>query len=427
MAGGTALVAASAVLPRVALLGGVPAAAVLALMPGMEVPALGAVALMQVGIVLRCGRHLPKLRSIAVIAFAGLLVFSLVRGGGGFAVDSTTARNHLAATLIAFGLVLAVMAVRPSKTELLRSLAVSGIVSCWYLTDVGALAAGRLATEAFNANTMGHIAGLALVATLGAFVSTGGVWWLVGAAPAALLLILSQSRGALLVVVIGVGIPWVFRRLSAGRVVLAATTSAGLYLAWPFVSSVIAALLSARVHQESDTRVDLLRIAGRAIVEHPVAGIGWRTFPDYSERLLGRGFNTHNEYLRLAAEAGLPALAALALLLWWALRAPIGDRSDWAMKSLLLAGLTSLAFANSMSSLAICTPIWFAVGALLIESRNPTDDSPPASVGSAEGDDRPPATRQELDDRTQVALRALTPRPPKPLVPAPYRGPRPGN
>ena len=374
------IVVASATVPRVAVVVAVPMTVLASLLPGFGVMATIAAAAIQIGVLARCGRNLRVAPTIAVLSLMALLTFSHLRGEGGSVVAVEAARNTLLSTLIGIGLLLSAMAVDVNRLALLRALAGTGAIGSIYLMNTGSVVGGRLSTEGFNANLTGHIAALALLAAWGTFLATRRPWWLACASPAALLLVLSQSRGALVIVSLGIAVPWIFLRLSFARVLLAGAIAAVLYVAWPVISTGLALLLSSRVYEESETRANVLQLALRAIGEHPLAGLGWRRFPDYSYNHLGLLLNTHNEYARVAAESGLLALVALLALAFMGLRRPMVDRTDRGAKGLLLGGLTALAFANTLSVLAICVPLWLVLGTTLTARRD-RSTTPPAKPG----------------------------------------------
>lgn len=64
-----------------------------------------------------------------------------------------------------------------------------------------------------------------------------------------------------------------------------------------------------------DSRLDAARLAFRAFRAEPLRGIGWSTFPDYSEAHLDYGqLAAHNQYLAVAAELGIVGLVLLGML-----------------------------------------------------------------------------------------------------------------
>jgi O-antigen ligase len=354
----------------VAVVIAIPIIVLVSLLPDLGTATLAAAGASQLGVLARCRRNLRIAPTITVLLFAAMLALSHLRAEGGFAVAAEAARNTLLSTLIGLALVLSAMAADVKRLAIVRALAGTGFVGSLYLLNAGLFVGGRLTTENLNANSVGHVAALALLAAWGAFLATRRPWWLICAAPAALLLVLSQSRGALVIVAIGTALPWIFHRLSLTRVLLAGSIMALLYAAWPLISGGLSELLSSRVYTETETRANVLQLALRAIIEHPLTGLGWRTFPDYSYLHLGIVLNTHNEYMRIGAESGLPALAALLALAFIGLRRPIADSTGWALKGIFIGGLTALAFANTLSVLAICTPIWLVLGTILGRRRD---------------------------------------------------------
>jgi O-antigen ligase len=105
------------------------------------------------------------------------------------------------------------------------------------------------------------------------------------------------------------------------------------------------------------------RLAVTAFLDHPVHGIGWQEFPALSQRRLRFGaLPTHNEYLRFAAELGLPGLLLLLALGGTAL---VGLRSvppgpvRIALVGALTAGAVSLLFVNGLVTPA--SGVWLSI------------------------------------------------------------------
>jgi O-antigen ligase len=118
-------------------------------------------------------------------------------------------------------------------------------------------------------------------------------------------------------------------------------------------------------------RGHVAEIAVRVIAEHPLRGIGYWMFPAYAERSpdFGEYLTTHNDYLRLGAEAGVPALAVLLLLLW--LGARHRRTADLAVLRAVVVGYgAALVFANPLANLVVSAPFWITLGCLL--ARVPT-------------------------------------------------------
>jgi O-antigen ligase len=69
-------------------------------------------------------------------------------------------------------------------------------------------------------------------------------------------------------------------------------------------------------------RFEILKIAWRMFLDNPVLGVGLGVYPRENARYapeIGR-MDTHNTYMNLAAELGLPGLALWCALVWSVLR-----------------------------------------------------------------------------------------------------------
>ncbi|MEO8464678.1 MAG: O-antigen ligase family protein [Gammaproteobacteria bacterium] len=141
-----------------------------------------------------------------------------------------------------------------------------------------------------------------------------------------LVIVLTQSRGATIGVVCGLGVPFVrvaFRRTR----VLGIAAIAGLALASSLPSTVwhrlpgLANLTSEETVRQADPegsaeqRLEVLRAGWQMFKDHPAFGVGLGAFGEamsqYDAALTG--YSAHNTYLNLAAETGV-----VGLLLWLA-------------------------------------------------------------------------------------------------------------
>jgi O-antigen ligase len=143
--------------------------------------------------------------------------------------------------------------------------------------------------------------------------------------------VLTQSRGAFLGLVIGFGPPLlarVMKRPSLAVYVLIAGSIAATFVpdtVWHRLAG-ISKLTSTETVAQADPegsaaqRLEVQKTAWRVFVDHPVLGVGLGCYPQanalYSPVLGYR--DTHNTYLNLAAELGVPGL-----LLWLALVASV--------------------------------------------------------------------------------------------------------
>ena len=81
-------------------------------------------------------------------------------------------------------------------------------------------------------------------------------------------------------------------------------------------AELIGSVFDTRARREEDryleSRLDAAGLALEAFADEPIVGIGWDRFPELAARELDYGeLATHNEYLRIAAELGIPGLLML--------------------------------------------------------------------------------------------------------------------
>jgi O-antigen ligase len=109
------------------------------------------------------------------------------------------------------------------------------------------------------------------------------------------------------------------------------------------------------------SRETAARIAIQAFLAHPLLGVGWERFPSYASTRSGVGaIATHDEYLRFAAELGVPGLLAIALLCFaagWAAVKTRAVRLAPVLVGVLAAAAVELAFGNVLESPAVVLPL----------------------------------------------------------------------
>jgi O-antigen ligase len=129
---------------------------------------------------------------------------------------------------------------------------------------------------------------------------------------------------------------------------------------------------AADLNHDTTVRTQVAWFAVRVAAGHPLRGIGYGAFPSHADAEFGLRIATHNDYLRLAAETGIPALAAFLALLWLGLCRPASG--DLAVpRAMTAAYAVGLLFANALSDLVVSTPFWLALGCLLAAARPPRD------------------------------------------------------
>jgi O-antigen ligase len=120
------------------------------------------------------------------------------------------------------------------------------------------------------------------------------------------------------------------------------------------------------------SREDAAHLAVDLFIQNPLTGIGWEQFTHYSQTRLHYGaLATHNEYLRYAAELGLPGLLFLVLIIATVAKSAIRIRPTdvrVAAVACLVSGAVGLCFLNGLETPTISLPLF--VSAALICARS---------------------------------------------------------
>jgi hypothetical protein len=239
----------------------------------------------------------------------------------------------------------------------LRALSIGAVPFAGYTIAYAGQLGGRVSLPGLNPNAAGHAAALGVLALIGTGSLTAHRRWLLGVPVPLTLVYLAASRGGFLVLAVGLGAWLILGHRSAARAAAVALTGAAAVVLWGTASRfALGALLGGRSadYLSTDARTEVAVDAGRLLFRHPVLGVGYARFPDLSELAL----NTHDDWLRIAVEVGLPAVALLALLV----AVPVAFKGERAVRALLLAGVVSWLFANVMADPRVALPVWLAAG-----------------------------------------------------------------
>ena len=330
-----------------------------------------------VGLLLRfVSGALPVRRAVVWLAlFAAVLIVSLLHPAiAGSALISPW--SDLVGVLC--GLMVAAVAISapPRPWIVAKAIAVAGALAAAFTLAAGQTDGGRLVTEGLNTNYLAAMMALPCIAALGLARYARQPAWLVVAAPCAVAVLQTYSRGALIAVAAGVGYLLLTNRTGRQRALIVAAAALMPVLFGGFLTGL---LFGARTTTELDAnnaiRGDALRLALQVALEHPLRGIGYNMFPLYATDApqIGYFINTHNDFVRLACEAGLPALAVFCMLLILAMRGRRGG-SETVLRAVVVSYAVSLLFGNFLSSMVVSVPFWLALGCLLAGGGEP----PPA-------------------------------------------------
>jgi O-antigen ligase len=257
-----------------------------------------------------------------------------------------------------------------------------------------------------NSNDLGTLCLIALGMALGlVFATPSRKLVRLGAGMSTVLLVvvilLTQSRGALIGLLIGIGPGLAVLALKQPVRVLfyAGILALIVSLAVPTrVFDRMSDLTSATRIEEADRegsaaeRFEILKVAWRMFVDNPVLGVGLGVYPRENARYapeIGR-MDTHNTYMNLAAELGLPGLVLWCALVWSVLRyayrrrrqaAPGELTTQQAWLERALWGYLVAAFVGTYVSLSfpylILAVLWCSATVLAQQARTPesTDQS----------------------------------------------------
>ncbi|MFV2021936.1 O-antigen ligase family protein [Micromonospora sp. LOL_023] len=270
-------------------------------------------------------------------------------------------------------------------------LSLSTVVSLGYGISDGTLGSTISGSTRFegvysNPNMLGMVCALTIPLGWAAYRRSGRRADLLGTLPAAGLLVLSQSRTALVAVLLGA--LWVVLRHGLGPLLQLAAAAAGALLAAYLFNLLPAVLGSSWIQQFagrftgqndlSNGRTDMWQATVDLWWQNrPALGFGYASRDDLSEiaqydELLDVGVGVvHNSYLQLLLELGLAAAVPLVLLLLAAanaaLRAPVRQANS-GLVWLIVTGLLIQVTESAMFGTGQTYPyvFWLAVAAVLL-------------------------------------------------------------
>jgi O-Antigen ligase len=358
-----------------AVLGLVPLSLLGGAVPGCTTVTLGAIGVVTVVTAVQVVAGHRRLRLphlwMALLGLLLLLAYLFPAVNAGPAPDRF---SDLICLLAGLGLTAAIAASPPPPRAMAAVTAAVGGVTAGWLLLAGDRADGRLEGLGLNPNYLGAFLALPLIAAVGLARHRRPIWLVPGAACLAGM-VATQSRGAFIAGAVGVAIVLLQgrRRGTQAVIVLAAI---GLGTVFPRVIDAaqhvaVGGRQAAELSQNSSIREHVAWCAVRVAVEHPLRGIGYGMFPSYAENSprLGIYIATHNDFLRLAAEAGIVSLGAFLVLIWLGMKRP-GQGELAIPRAMTAAYAVGLLFANELANLVVSMPFWLALGCLLAAPRS---------------------------------------------------------
>jgi hypothetical protein len=304
---------------------------------------------------------------IALLGLLVILAYVLPAGGPG---TSPGRFSDLVGLLAGLGLLAAVTASPPPAGLMARVAAMAGAVAAGWALAAGRREGGRLVGFAQNPNFLGALLALSLVAAAGLAFRHRRPAWLVPAAVCVAAMAATQSRGAFVSATAGVAALLLQGRR---RGIQMAIVACAVVFGTVFPAAIgtvehvaIGDRPAAELSQNSSVREHVAWYAAKVAAGHPLRGIGYGVFPSYAENSpdLGIYIATHNDYLRLAAETGIPALIVFLVLIWLGMKSPASGEAA-VQRAMVAAYAVGMLFANPLANLVVSTPFWLALGCLL--------------------------------------------------------------
>lgn len=340
------------------------------------------VAVWGLGLTMRRWRFVPAFHwNIAILA--GLLVVSLVLSER---ADTTlSASADLLTLLCGLGLSAVAASIGPSVRYVLAATGLTGtIASSALLTgSFGAIyhsadpidggGIDRVTAFGLNPNFLGLMLAISTVAFVALAVDFRFPPIAFLALPNLAALPALKSRSALLCIAAGILVLILVHRQTVFRLSVVAASSLLLIFSLSILPAAIPATyriaLGARANadlsQNDMARRSVAKLAVRAGINHPVFGVGYGNFTALANEEIDLPLNTHNDYLRLFAEAGLPALLCLSWIFISAIRLTMRIEHGRAARAVLITYGVALLLADTLSSLTVSAGIWVLLGAVV--------------------------------------------------------------
>ena len=229
----------------------------------------------------------------------------------------------------------------------------------------------RVTALGLNPNYLGLIFSLAIVAIAGVAANRRNPLLLAATIPCWVALGETKSRGSIFVIGIGLFFVCLFGRAILTRISIVGGLLIVVIVSPNVVNSFFGAILGARVSEgfttDTNARVEAAKLAIKLSLQHPFFGIGYGNFLSHAAAspTIGVPLATHDDYLRVAAEAGIPALILLLALISMGIlamrRIPNGNIGV----ALIAAYCAALFTENTLSNLPITIGFWVLIGSAI--------------------------------------------------------------
>lgn len=241
----------------------------------------------------------------------------------------------------------------------------------------GGMHYGRVNALGLNANYLAAAISVGLVVAVVQAVSTKRLWWTGLAILATLAVMVTSSRAGYVAIFAGLFAAFLIGRRRVAQVAMVSVATVVIVVLPGAIGVFTGSALAHRAERElavsDQLRRDVLLLSVREAAEHPLLGVGYGLFPATAllDGEMSLYVSTHNEYARLAAEAGAPSLILFGVIVVRMLRGTEFLTHGASVRGGLAAFLVSLLFGNYLPNLLVSIPFLLLGGVALGALRVP--------------------------------------------------------
>ncbi|MFI6598988.1 O-antigen ligase family protein [Nonomuraea sp. NPDC050536] len=284
-------------------------------------------------------------------------------------VNSLVDSRHFPGLLVCLLTLAITLVVPPKPAHVLQLFVWSSVAVAVFAFSQGLYGSNdRLYTEVYYSTWLGIIEGPAVAVCIGLAYARRTALWLAPAAICLSCVIASGSRAGTLAAAVGVTFYLMTLRSGFWRMLLLFVLGASaLLILWygPSVEDLLAPLRDGSSINSSDLhRSGLLSSSLDLIAQHPLRGVGYGNLVQMIEISYGPRTGAHNDYIRLAAENGLPALALFLILVFLGVW-PRQQGDLGVVRALVVSCLVWIGTDVALPHPVISVHFWIPLGCLL--------------------------------------------------------------
>lgn len=313
------------------------------------------------------GRLQPNTEHLIVAGLAALVLVSYLAPP--VAASPLAGDRHFPGLLVCLLMLAIAAVVAPKPAHVLQLLVWCSVAVALFAFSRGLYGGnGRLYTEVYYSTWLGIIEGPALVACAGLAYVRRTWFWLAPGLVCLACVLAAGARSGMLAALVGVTFVLMAGRQGLWRYLLPVVLAAGAVLALTAGSSaddLLAPMREGSSIASSDMhRTGLMLSSLDMIAQHPLRGVGYGNLVGMIDVVYGARTGAHNDYIRLAAENGLPALALFLLLVVRGVR-PRQEGDAAVVRAVVVSCLVWIGTDVALPHPVISVSFWIPLGCLL--------------------------------------------------------------